>query len=93
VPREDFRLECYRNPCSQSRTVCNAAGVCVVHPSTKNSDDVKSKECQALLRDKWGTLCKGKEGAAQTACEDAVDAAVFKDSDEACKAARAALAK
>ncbi len=67
--------------------------ILAVHPFTKMFDDVKSPECIKLMRDEWGFLCKGRGGAALTGCEDVVDAATFKDSDEARKAARAVLAK
>jgi len=65
----------------------------VVHPDTKSSDDVHAEACQRLLRDKWGSLCKGKRGSELTACEDTVDAATARDDDANCKAARASLGR
>jgi len=65
--------------------------VCAVHPDTRKVEDVHSEECQKLLRDKWGLLCKGKEGTALAKCEDVIDAATVRDDNDACSAARASV--
>ena len=88
-----FGLSCAVNPCTNSRSVCSAEGFCAVHPDTRFAEKLRSEECQRLLRDKWGFLCKVKEGGALTACQDIVDAATARDDDDACKAARARLGK
>jgi hypothetical protein len=36
-------VACTRNPCTNVRSVCGAQGWCVVHPDTKNIDDVHSE--------------------------------------------------
>jgi hypothetical protein len=91
VMREPGAVACTRNPCTNSRSVCNPQHLCVVHPDTKNIDDVHAEECLKLLRDKWGLLCKGKDGSALTACENTIDAATARDDNAACKAARASV--
>lgn len=84
-------VACYRNPCTNARSVCGAQGWCVVHPDTRFVEDVHSQECQKLLRDKWGVLCKGKDGSALMKCQNIIDAATAHDDNDGCKAARTRL--
>ncbi len=84
-------VACTHNPCTSARSVCSPQNVCVVHPDTRKVEDVHSEECQKLLTDKWGLLCKGKEGDALTKCEDVIDAATARDDGAACSAARASV--
>ncbi len=90
VPSERLAVDCYANPCTQARSVCSPAGQCTVHPLTRAVADVKAEACVRLLRDKW-TLCRGRQGDALTACQDAVDEATSRDDEAACAKARASL--
>ena len=86
--RRQVAVQCAVNPCTNSRSICNAQHVCAVHPDTRRVDDVQAEACRQLWRDKWA-LCKGKEGSALQACENTIDAATARDDENACKVALA----